>query len=132
MVISTRRRWVICSFGSGGANDASMAAKEVIITLLHDRRRLVEQVPYITCPGKNVRKVVTDRAVFEKVEDELVLNKIYVKEGEGEKEAMLTIMQDLGWTPRISKKLGRLGEPSSEEIMLLRCFDPDRYFLGKL
>lgn len=119
-------------FGSGGANDASVAAKEVIITLLHDRRRLVEEVPYITCPGKNVTKVVTDRAVFEKVENELVLKKIYVKDGEGEGTAMSTITQDMGWSPRISGRLGRLGEPSSEEIMLLRCFDPDRFFLGKL
>jgi acyl CoA:acetate/3-ketoacid CoA transferase len=119
-------------FGSGGANDASMAAKEVIITLLHDRRRLVEEVPYITCIGKNVRKVVTDRAVFEKVEDELVLKRIYVKGGEGEGEAMSAIMQDMGWSPQISGRLGRLREPSPEEIMLLRCFDPDRYFLGKL
>jgi acyl CoA:acetate/3-ketoacid CoA transferase beta subunit len=119
-------------FGSGGANDASMAAKEVIITLLHNRRRLVEEVPYVTCPGKNVRKVVTDRAVFEKGHDELLLKKIYIKEGENEKQAVSAITQEMGWNPRISGKPGRLKEPTTEEIMLLRCFDPDRYFLGRL
>ncbi len=119
-------------FGSGGANDVSMTAREVIITLLHDKRRLVEEVPYITCPGKNVTKVVTDSAVFEKVENELVLKKIYVGEGESENEAISTIVQNMGWSPKISEKLLRLEEPLQEEIMLLRCFDPDRHFLGKL
>jgi len=119
-------------FGSGGANNASMTAKEVIITLLHDKRRLVEEVPYITCPGKNVKKVVTDRAVFEKVEKELVLKKIYLEEGENKDKAMSAVVQNMGWCPKISDNLLRLEKPGLEEILLLRCFDPDRYFLGKL
>jgi len=116
-------------FGSGGANDASMAAKEVIITLLQDKRRLVEEAPYITCPGKNVKKVVTDHAVFEK---ELVLKKIYVEEGESEDEAISAVVQNMGWSPKIPEKLLRLEKPEPEEILLLRCFDPNRYFLGKI
>jgi len=118
-------------FGSGGANDASMTAKEAIITLLHDKRRLVEEVPYITCPGRNVKKVITDRAVFEKVENELVLKKIYVKKGESKDEAMSAVVQDMGWVPKIAEELLQLEEPVPEGIMLLRCFDPNRYFLGK-
>jgi len=120
-------------FGSGGANDISMTAKEVIVALLHDKRRLVQEVPYITCPGHNVKKVVTDRAVFEKVENELVLKKIYVEKGQSKDQAMSVTVQNMGWTPKIDRKLvRRLEEPLLEEIILLRCFDPDRYFLGKL
>jgi acyl CoA:acetate/3-ketoacid CoA transferase beta subunit len=119
-------------FGSGGANDASTTAKEVIVTLLHDKRRLVEQVPYITCTGQNVKKVVTDRAVFEKVENELVLKKIYVEERENTDEAISAVVQNMGWNPKISEELLKLEKPQSEEIVLLRCFDPERYFLGRL
>jgi acyl CoA:acetate/3-ketoacid CoA transferase alpha subunit/acyl CoA:acetate/3-ketoacid CoA transferase beta subunit len=118
-------------FGSGGANDISTTAKEVIVTLLHDKRRLVEKVPYITCPGQNVKKVVTDRAVFEK-DDELVLKKIYMEAGESEDSAVSNITHNMGWKPKISSDLLRLDEPKREEILMLRCFDPDRHFLGKL
>ena len=119
-------------FGSGGANDVSVKAKQVVVTLLQDQRRLVEKVPYVTCPGLNVRKVVTDRAVFERIKGELMLKKVYVKEGESEEQAIEAIMESMGWKPRIAEKLTRLNEPKQEEILMLRCFDPNRYFLGKL
>ncbi|MGB9713402.1 MAG: CoA-transferase [Candidatus Bathyarchaeales archaeon] len=119
-------------FGSGGANDISTTAKEVIVTLLHDKKRLVEEVPYITCPSRNVKKVVTDRAVFEKDGDELILKKIYAKTGESEADAISNITQNMGWKPKISSDLLQLDEPRREEILMLRCFDPDRHLLGKL
>jgi len=119
-------------FGSGGANDVSVTAKEVVVTLLQDQRRLVEKVPYVTCPGQNVGKVITDRAVFKKIKGELVLKKIYVEKGESEEQAIEAIMESMGWKPKIAEKLALLDEPKQEEILMLRCFDPNRYFLGKL
>lgn len=115
-------------FGSGGANDASMTAKEVIITLIHDKRRLVEEVPCITCSGQNVKKAVTDRAAFEKEENELVLKKVYVEEDESEEEATSAVLQNMGCDPKISDKLLQLQKPKPEEILLLRCFDPTATF----
>jgi len=119
-------------FGSGGANDVSMKAKEIVVTLIQDPRRLVEKVPYVTCPGQNVKKLVTDRAVFEKADDELVLKKICVEAGQSEEEALEVIEQNMGWQPKKAEKLVRLDAPVQEEILMLRCFDPERYFLGKL
>ena len=37
--------------GSGGANDIAAAASEVLITVNHGRRRLVEHVNHVTSPG---------------------------------------------------------------------------------
>lgn len=119
-------------FGSGGANDVSTTAKEVIITLLHDRRRLVDEVPYVTFTGLNVRKVVTDRAVFEKIKDELVLSKVYVRENESIDDTLAFARENTGWNLRVSDKLLLLEEPGLDELLLLRCFDPERYFLGKI
>jgi acyl CoA:acetate/3-ketoacid CoA transferase alpha subunit/acyl CoA:acetate/3-ketoacid CoA transferase beta subunit len=119
-------------FGSGGANDISTTAKEVIVTLLHDKRRLIEEVPYVTCPGRNVKKVVTDRAVFEKEGEELILKKIYVGPGETEADAISIMEQNMGWNPKFSNNLLTLDEPKKEEVLMLRFFDPDRHFLGKL
>ncbi len=118
-------------FGSGGANDVSVKAREIVVTLVQDARRLVEKVPYVTCPGQNVRKLVTDRAVFEKVDEEFVLKKIYVEELENEEEVLKIIVQNMGWKPKRAESLLRLDVPIQEEILMLRCFDPERYFLGK-
>ncbi len=119
-------------FGSGGANDVSVKAREIVVTLVQDARRLVERVPYVTCPGQNVRKLVTDRAVFEKVDEEFVLKKIFVEEKENREEALDIIVQNVGWTPKRAEKLVRLDVPIQEEVLMLRCFDPERYFLGRL
>jgi len=119
-------------FGSGGANDVSVKAEEIVVTVLQDPRRLVEEVPYITCPGANVKKLVTDRAVFEKVDGELVLKKIYVEKSEQEEEAVEAILHSMGWTPKRAERLVRLDAPKQDETLMLRCFDPERYFLGKL
>jgi acyl CoA:acetate/3-ketoacid CoA transferase alpha subunit len=119
-------------FGSGGANDVSVKAREIVVTLVQDARRLVEKVPYVTCPGQNVKKLVTDRAVFEKVDEEFVLKRISVEEGESEEEVLEIIVQNMGWKPKRAEKLVWLDVPIQEEILMLRCFDPERYFLGKL
>jgi len=54
--------------GSGGANDVLSAADEVIVTVSHQRERLVEAVPYVTSPGQRVRTIVTDLCVFERAD----------------------------------------------------------------
>jgi hypothetical protein len=39
---------------------------------------------------------------------------------------------NMGWKPKISDNLMIIDEPRREESLMIRCFDPDRYFLGKL
>ena len=59
---------------------------------------------------------------------------------QGCKEAVLrgkewdihAIIESMGYKPRIDEKSTRLNEPKQEEILVLRCFDANRYFLGKL
>ena len=52
--------------GSGGANDITSSAREVVVCLEQSPRRFVDKVPYITAPGRTVRTVVSDRGVYEK------------------------------------------------------------------
>ena len=42
------------------------------------------------------------------------------------------VVRGMGWKPRMAEKLVRLGEPRREDVLMLRCFGPDRYFLGRL
>ena len=60
------------------------------------------------------------------------MEKIYVEKGESEEQALEAIMRSMGWKPKIAEKLTQLDEPKLEEILMLRCFDPNRYYLGKL
>jgi acyl CoA:acetate/3-ketoacid CoA transferase beta subunit len=118
--------------GSGGANDIASSAQETLVTLAQTRNRFVEKVPYITAPGSRVRTVVSDLGVYEKVEEhgELVLTGVYA--GQPEAEAVRTAKESCGWELRIAPALRRFDPSDSDELRLIRLFDPRRYFLGEL
>jgi hypothetical protein len=61
-----------------------------------------------------------------------MLEKVYVGEGKREEQAIESITASMGWKSRIAGNLAQLDEPKQEEILMLRCFDPNRYFIGKL
>jgi hypothetical protein len=50
--------------GSGGANDIASAADEVVVLASCDRNRLVNEIPYITSPGRRVYHVITEEGVL--------------------------------------------------------------------
>ncbi len=117
--------------GSGGANDITSSAREVLVTLEQSRRRFVEKVPYVTAPGRRVRTVVSDRGVFRKADEhgELVLTAVF---GDDEAAAARAAREACGWDLKIAPRLERLAPPTVEELRLARLFDPRRYFLGDL
>jgi acyl CoA:acetate/3-ketoacid CoA transferase beta subunit len=116
--------------GSGGANDITSSAREVVVCLEQRPTRFVDKVPYITAPGRAVRAVVSDLGVYEKDGDhgELCLTGIY---GEGsEAEAVGRARAACGWDLRVAPSLRRVEAPTADELGLIRLFDPRRYFLG--
>jgi acyl CoA:acetate/3-ketoacid CoA transferase beta subunit len=52
--------------GAGGAPDIAACAREVMVLVRADPRRLVRQVQYCTSLGHNVRTIVTEACVFER------------------------------------------------------------------
>jgi acyl CoA:acetate/3-ketoacid CoA transferase alpha subunit/acyl CoA:acetate/3-ketoacid CoA transferase beta subunit len=118
--------------GSGGANDIGSNAKEIIVVVPHEPLRLVKEVSYITVPGRRVTKIVTDQAVFEKVQEEMVLTKYCLHDNLPEDKIIAEIVKKTGWKFNRSDRLEKMGEKSTEEVQLLRLFDPDRYFIGKI
>ncbi|MDO8674175.1 MAG: CoA-transferase, partial [Dehalococcoidia bacterium] len=56
--------------GSGGANDVTTSAREVVIVAPQSKDRFVERLPYITCCGDRVRTLVSNIGVLEKTGDE--------------------------------------------------------------
>ncbi len=119
--------------GSGGANDIASVADEVIVLLRQSARRLVDDVPVRTAPGRAVRTVVTDRAVFVRELDTFRLEAVLVPPGEsGLSTAALVdaVRARTGWT-KVSwpENVVREPEPTAEELAGLRAFDPQRHFL---
>ncbi len=116
--------------GSGGANDIASAADEVIVTVPHSPRRLVDRVHFVTSPGKNVRAIATDQALLRRGDDGRFRLSALVGGTEDDAESLAEVAkQGINWdiplrgTPKI------LPPPTPEELELLRLFDPDANFL---
>lgn len=116
--------------GSGGANDITSSAREVVVTLAQSRNRFVDKVPYVTAPGARVSTVVSDLGVFAKREPhgELVLTGVL---GDGpERPLVEAARQRCGWELTVAPSLRRFEPPTADELRLIRMLDPRRYFLG--
>ena len=118
--------------GSGGANDITSSAREVVVCLQQSARRFVDKVPYITAPGRAVRTVVSDLGVYEKDGEhgELRLTGVFAARPEAEAEAVGAARAACGWDLKAAASLRRFEAPTGEELALVRLFDPRRYFLG--
>jgi acyl CoA:acetate/3-ketoacid CoA transferase alpha subunit/acyl CoA:acetate/3-ketoacid CoA transferase beta subunit len=116
--------------GSGGANDITSSAREVVVTLAQSPARFVDKVPYVTAPGGRVSTVVSDLGVFVKSEPhgELVLTGVL---GEGPEATLVrTARERCGWDLTVAPSLRRFEPATADELRIIRMLDPRRYFLG--
>ena len=121
--------------GSGGANDVASGADEVVLTLPAGRGRLVESLPYVTGPGRQVRAVVTDRGVFTKARgpEPLRLSRLVGPLVGGSREAHVRdLAARTGFSFEADADLPVEAAPTAAEVQRLRVLDPDRSFLGPL
>jgi acyl CoA:acetate/3-ketoacid CoA transferase alpha subunit/acyl CoA:acetate/3-ketoacid CoA transferase beta subunit len=117
--------------GSGGACDVLSTADEVVLTAPLLPMRYVDQVPYVTGPGRRVSTVVCDRGVFEKPpgHEELVLTALVPEGDKSKQEVVEEIKGLLGWEPKVASELGWVDLPTPEELKSIRILDPRRAFL---
>ncbi len=130
---STKIPGVTYLVGSGGANDIATNNRETVVVINSGKLRLVEKVPYITCPGKNVKTLVTDVGVFEKIGDkETFTLTAYIPSQANQKTegAIAEIREKVGWELDVAPNLKKTELPTKEELTLLRLFDPKRFFIG--
>lgn len=119
--------------GSGGANDIASTNSETVVVVASGKERLVNEVPYITYTGDNVRVVVSDVGIFEKASDSKTLiltGYVPFDPNQKEAEAIADIRGRVGWELNIATNLKRIPLPTEEELTLLRLFDPRGYFVG--
>jgi acyl CoA:acetate/3-ketoacid CoA transferase alpha subunit/acyl CoA:acetate/3-ketoacid CoA transferase beta subunit len=117
--------------GSGGANDVLSAADEVIVTVSHQRDRLVDAVRYVTSPGHRVRTIVTDLCVFERSDghSSFVLTALLPTAGADIGTALADVQSRTAFSYTVAEQLSVEPAPTPQELDLLRAYDPDRLFL---
>lgn len=113
--------------GSGGANDIASGADEILLTVAHER--LVESVPYVTSPGRQVQSVVSSLGVFERVAENWQLMRYIADEPRSLEEAVVAMRTASPWKFDVSPTATREPDPTPAQLALLRGFDPEKVFL---
>ena len=116
--------------GSGGANDVASGADDVVVTIRHSPRRLVDVVPYITAPGVNVSAIVTSQAVLERRDGKFVLTGLLEPLGDDREAALAAITDGIGFDVEVAPDPVTQPAPDPDELAVLRSFDRDGVFLG--
>ena len=118
--------------GGGGSNDVASNAAVVIALSKHNRKRLVEKVDFITCPGTRVRYLVTDKAFLKKNDrgELMLVGCLTTGKVETLEERIREAKHNCGWDLRIAPNVVELPPPTEKDLEVLRLFDPERCFTG--
>jgi glutaconate CoA-transferase subunit B len=134
--------------GSGGAADFAAMANRTLIIMLHEKRRFVEQVDYLTSPGWKCKKFPGGEMVFreelgmwggpEAVISTLGIMKFDPKTHEMYLESYFDglgvtageVKENTGFEMDVSQAVP-CTPPTYEELRLLRQFDPEGVFVSR-
>jgi acyl CoA:acetate/3-ketoacid CoA transferase beta subunit/acyl CoA:acetate/3-ketoacid CoA transferase alpha subunit len=109
--------------GSGGGNDVASTAAENVVVATLTTQRTPPECGYVTSPGRAVRALVTDKGILEKDGDELVLTAV------APGVTVDDVRASCGWELRTAGEISELTLPAREEIVALRRWDPQGWFL---
>jgi glutaconate CoA-transferase subunit B len=127
--------------GSGGANDIASLARETIIIMRHEARKLRETVAYITSPGYlaggssrhdaglagGPRRVITDKAIFGFDPDTKRMRLESIHPG----TTLDEVLANLGFRPLVPRDLPTTEPPTAEQVRLIRQeIDPKGMYTG--
>jgi glutaconate CoA-transferase subunit B len=127
--------------GSGGANDIVSLCRRVVVVTVHEKRRFVPRVDFITSPGYldggtsreqaglifgGVAAVVTDLALLGFDPRERTMRVEALHPGVTMEQVRASTGFELGEAPNVT----RTEPPGAEELEILRGLDPQRKYLG--
>ena len=129
--------------GSGGGNDVMSFCDRTVIMLRQSKRRFLEKVDFITCPGyldgKPDRReelgmrpntgpvaVITDMAIFTFEDREMTIKSVHGDIG----VTLEKVKSELSWDCKVSKDLTQTTPPTEDEIRALRNeVDPEHRWI---
>jgi glutaconate CoA-transferase subunit B len=131
--------------GAGGATEVASYCWRTIVIMLHERRRFVPRVDFVTSPGyldgtpgareraglpagTGPWRVVTSKALFGFDEASRRMTLLGVLDG----LSVEAVLAELELAPLVAGRVEPLAPPTSEELRILReQIDPARSILGK-
>ena len=115
--------------GSGGANDVASRAAACVVVALARPDRLVERVGFVTSPGVRVTSVVTDLGVLRRIDG--ALRVAAVPSGpDPVAERVRALVAACGWDVAVAGSVSELEPVTTDEVLALRRYDPERLFLS--
>jgi glutaconate CoA-transferase subunit B len=127
--------------GSGGANDIVSLCREVVVVTMHERRRFVPEVDFITSPGflrggrsreaaglhfGKVSGVITNLGILGFDERERAMRLEAIHPG----VTIEAVRAATGFELIVPAEAPTTSPPTAAELALLRTLDPDRRYLG--
>jgi glutaconate CoA-transferase subunit B len=127
--------------GTGGANDIASLCREVIILTVHEKRRFVERVDFVTSPGwlegdgsrqraglmfGGVSRVVTTLGILGFDPESRRLRVEATHPG----VSLQTVRDSTGFELLTAPRVEVTEPPAPDELDMLRALDPERRFLG--
>ena len=127
--------------GSGGANDIISLCRKVMVVTMHERRRFVPKVDFVTSPGflsggrsrreaglvfGTVSRIVTHLGTLAFDDETRRLRLESLHPGVSVQE----VLDNTGFELPVPDELPVTEPPSKEELETLRSIDPERNFLG--
>jgi len=121
--------------GTGGANDIISLCRQIFLVTVHEPRRFVERLDFITSPGNlggpgqrreaglvfgDVTHVVTDLALMTFHAETKRMQVAYLQPG----VELGEVLQKTGFELLVPKEIGRLVPPTAQELEILRGLDP--------
>ena len=116
--------------GSGGANDIASTA-DCLVVGKAIKSRFVDNVSYITSPGKNVFQVVCQFGRFTRNPENSIyqLSHYLPSPIDGDLDPKDAVEKYTSWSAYAGMPLME-EPPSQDELDILRRLDPDKIFLG--
>ncbi len=126
--------------GSGGANDIISLCHQVMVVTMHERRRFVRQVDFVTSPGflgggdarrkagllfGRVSRVVTHLGILGFDEETKGMRLEALHPG----VTVADVRESTGFELLIPDRIATTEPPADRELAVLRSLDPDRRFL---
>jgi glutaconate CoA-transferase subunit B len=125
--------------GSGGANDIASSARNTIIIMRHEARKLRERIAFNTSPGYlsggdsrekagligGPRRVITDKAVFGFHPETKKMMVLTIHPG----NTLDDVIGSMGFMPEIPKDVPLTEPPTREQIRIIREeLDPQKIY----
>lgn len=140
--IGGRKRVQVRLPGSGGGSDIASLAKRLVIMISHERRRFVKRVSYRTSPGHGEGSGWRERMGLRGGGPSAVITNLGILRFDPETKEMFLeslhpgvtlrdVREATGWPLRVQHDLEETPPPTSEELRIIRRYDPTGFWTNR-